>query len=207
MYQYLKYLAVALFVFSFCSSASSKIIIDEKISYYQVKGNSGQAIEKSIRRHRIKGSASYKQIGLTRTKMTVKNILWKNAGGKCSVKQGDIILNIEYIVPRWQKTKNSSARLNKNWKKFSNAVITHEKMHGKIWIDIYSQLHKRIRNLSFRSHGGKSGVECTMMRSKIKALLRKSENMGDNRNEKFERKEMKLNSVISRAFLNVVATK
>lgn len=181
---------------------NAKVILKENTSYYTITGNSGRAIRKSIQKHRMIGSAVKNQIGLTRTKMDVKNIIWEHRSGRCIVKRVDVVLEISYTLPKWKKTKYSSSRLNKNWKIFASAIATHEKTHGKIWKESYVKMHRKIEGYSF-----KDTARCSNIPSKIQKILNDAENIGDRRNKKFELSEKKKSSAISRAFLNVVATK
>lgn len=195
------FMAATFVIFAY-SPVEAKFIANEKTTYYSVTGNSGRAIKKSIMRHRKIGSARFNQIGLTRTKMDVENILWEYKSGRCSVKRADVVVDIEYILPRWQVVKSSSLKLKKNWQKFSSAVNSHEKTHGKIWKNVYSMMHRDIQKISFKGR-----KDCLKVKSNIQRILRVAEKNGDNRNNAFERNEKKITSVISRAFLNVVATK
>lgn len=202
MNRIIKNLVVAIFVFSMCLPVSAKVIIKEKTSYYTVSGNSGWAIKKAIQKHRIIGSVRNKQIGLTRTKMDVKNIKWKHRSGRCTIKHIDVVLDILYILPKWKKPKSSGLQLNKNWKKFASAIAVHEKTHGKIWKESYREMYRKIANLSFTST-----ISCDKFRSKIQKIVNDAENKGDKRNKNFERNEKQKSSAISRAFLKLVATK
>lgn len=185
-----------------CVSAQAKVIINEKTTYYTVTGNSGRAINKSIKAYRIVGSKKTNQIGVTHVVFATKNILTNYSGGKCGIKYVDVVVNINYILPKWKKTKLTSKQLNKNWNSFSKAVMDHEKVHGNIWKEAYKNIDSKIKKTSFND-----SPNCSKLQFKIKQITGVEEAKAHLLNKKFELKDKRKSSVISRAFLKLVATK
>lgn len=112
--------------------ADARVIIKERTKYYSLRGNNGRQLYKSIGKRGPKGKNGRHAIAQTRTKFAVKRIKTGIKGGRCVVKSADVIVDITYLIPRWNAGRKASPKIRAVWKKFQARAIRHENKHGDI---------------------------------------------------------------------------
>lgn len=128
-------------------SSWAKVIVKEKISYYNITGKTGAQLHKSMRKNASKHINIKHTLAATVPDMSIKNIKADVVGRHCIVKNADVYLTITYILPRWKGKNKANKSVVKSWDKFNKLLIRHEKKHGKITVDGANSFHKELRRL------------------------------------------------------------
>lgn len=135
--------------------SSAKVIVKEKISYYNISGKTGIELHKSMRKNASRQINIEHTLAATVPKMRVKNVKADVVGRNCVIKSADVYLTITYILPRWTGQKKAKKTVVNSWNKFNKLLVRHEKKHGKITIDAVNSFYKELRRLK-----GKVSKKC-----------------------------------------------
>lgn len=115
------------------AEAKARVLIKEKVSYYDVSGKTGREIFKSMLDRGPKlGRKNEHALATTQYEYDVKNVNVEIKNGRCVPKSLDVIVSVAYTYPRWRATKGAGRETRQAWKRFEKSVIWHEKQHVKI---------------------------------------------------------------------------
>lgn len=150
-------LSVAIIGASF-ASANAGVIVNEKKTYYNVTGKTGEQIFKSIRDNgpstgnsSLTGGSGGHAIATAEFDIQFKNVKKAIVKNRCRVTNVDLVLNVKYTYPRWKAPKGASQNMRRVWKKFSETVEWHEQQHTRIAKDYAKDYEKIIRSTRFKA--------------------------------------------------------
>ena len=145
------------FAVMFCLSglwqqdASARIILKEKTSYYTVTGSTGKELYASMLRKgpklkEIRGHV----LAATKFEYGIINMKTAISGKYCVPESFDIVLNVEYIYPRWGGSKQATSATKSAWRNFSKTAVWHEKQHVKLSMEYARSFEKILKKLKSR---------------------------------------------------------
>lgn len=113
--------------------ADAKVIIKERTKYYRVSGKTGEQIYNQMRRKgpRI-GRSKDHYIATATIKFDIVNIDGYEWGKRCVIRDLDVIVDVVYRIPKWNKPKGASRELVAAWDTFLAHIWRHEKKHTAI---------------------------------------------------------------------------
>lgn len=125
---------IAVQMFSYSSVATqARVIVKEKIKYYNVSGSTGAEIYQSMeKKGPIHGGDKKEVLASTTFNFDVKNVKQKIEGKRCIIEDVDIVVSVGYTYPRWSGSSKASAETKAAWKAFSKYAVIHEKEHVRI---------------------------------------------------------------------------
>ena len=115
------------------TNAQARVIIKEKVTYYNVTGSNGVEIYRSMEKNGpIHGGSKKEILASTTFKFAVKNVDASIKGNRCVINNVDIVVGVTYTYPRWNGASSASIETRNAWRDFSKHAIVHEKEHVKI---------------------------------------------------------------------------
>lgn len=105
-------------------------IVDLRVAYYSVTGQTISEIQKSIAESTPSKEGTYYYAGVTIWDLNSSYDLVDTAKG-CAVKNSEVRLNTTIHLPQLAETRLVSASVRAEWTRFSNALKTHEMLHAK----------------------------------------------------------------------------
>lgn len=141
---------VATTMLAFAKPAMTRVILNERTTYYNVQGQTGREIFQSMIRNGPKIGRGVKNHALATTEYDydVKNVDFVIQNGRCVPRKLDLHLTVTYTYPRWNGHSRARASTRKAWRSFFSAVTWHEKQHVKIameYAEEYVQVLKKAR--------------------------------------------------------------
>ncbi len=132
------------------SPANARVILKERVTYYDVKGKSGREIFKDMIENgpRVGRAVNNHALATTEYKYDIENIDVEVKNGRCVPVNFDIILRVKYTYPRWKSRASANRNTRRAWNVFNDTVIWHEKQHVKIAVELaedYERVLKRTR--------------------------------------------------------------
>lgn len=155
--------------------AQAKIIVQEKVSYYAVKGRSGLDLGKAMvaggakvinLRHAI--AATVSKFDFLEPKVAVEN-------GRCIVKDVTVKLTLTYYFPKWHGKNGKSRQVRQAWDAFYQELVRHEKTHGRIARNFAGKIEAELKRLSgtvrfgCKDFGSWSNVRFNLLSRQLKA--------------------------------------
>lgn len=126
----------------------AKIIIKEKTSYYPIKGKTGRELAEAMLVGGKRNIDLRHAIAATATSYKVGDVDIQVVNGRCKVISANVIVDIEYIYPKWTQRKGASKELRAVWDQFFRELVRHEETHGKIAKEGAKQLEREILRVS-----------------------------------------------------------
>ena len=128
--------------------ASAKVIIKERTEYYRVSGKTGAQVYQQMRRNgpRIARSKDH-YIATATINFSINNIdsyEWRN---QCVIRNLDVVLNVVYRIPKWDRPKGVSRQLAGAWDNFLAHIWRHEKQHTRIAKETAYELWRAIKGV------------------------------------------------------------
>lgn len=154
-------LLVCLVLFGMMMTAGesfAEVKVRAKTTYYDVRGKTGKVLNENMISEGRKHITISHAIAATRYDYDYTDPKIVLRGNRCEVEHVDVIVNIEYIYPRWLDQGRASAGMRRNWATFWKALKRHEEEHGKIAIEAGRLLEKEIRKMH-----GNAVFECRDM--------------------------------------------
>ena len=181
-------------------TAEARVIIKERTKHYNVSGNIGARIYKSMLRRgpRVKGLRHV--LALTEVKWKVGKPEIKIRGRHCTVRDVDIKVTITYTFPRWTGRKKASKKMRALWDRYYAALKKHENRHGKIYKQLTYAYEKEIKRAR-----GRVSRECDDFGKKAMKRLDRLRQSYDAKQAAFDRREMRRTSRITKLEQALVA--
>ncbi len=98
------------------------------VDYYEVSGDSYEALESSLDRSPLSGSNGVLAYALTEWCVRWVYVPWRRSHG-CELAHITVILNSKITLPKWVAPKHISSDLRGWWEAFINAAESHENQH------------------------------------------------------------------------------
>lgn len=128
--------------------ALSKITIKEKTSYYTIKGKTGVELAEAMLAGGKRNINLRHAIAATATSYKVGDVDIKVVNGRCKVISADVVVDIEYVYPKWRQQKRATKKLRAVWATFFRELVRHEQTHGKIAKEGAKQLERELLRIS-----------------------------------------------------------
>lgn len=133
--------------------ANAGVVVKEKTNYYNVSGVTGKEI---FRKFGVKRTSKQQlnfggrhAIANTDFIVEIKNINKSIVGNNCRIKNADIVIDVTYILPKWTDGSKASANMRKEWKKFMDYVVWHERHHVRLAKDFASEYLRLIKSVKY----------------------------------------------------------
>lgn len=101
---------------------------------YAIAGDTAAELVEAMRAQNLVDPAGDAAFALT-TWNVVWNYKWVTSGGKCGI--GDLAVKVDVVttLPSWDPPTTADRRLIDNWKRFTDALILHERGHAQNGLD------------------------------------------------------------------------
>ncbi|MCB1381766.1 MAG: DUF922 domain-containing protein [Notoacmeibacter sp.] len=134
-----------------------------KTAYYSISGKTGMDLFRDMNRKGPRHAFMKKAMAQTQYRTTPRGkMAWSN--GVCSVKGGGYTLDLTYVYPK--PATRLSGRLAANWRAFMADTYRHEKVHGRMAIEMANKLDGTLRRFSM-----KDGRTCGRALSRLTAQV------------------------------------
>ncbi len=114
-----------------------------KFQNYQISGATEEELRESMRRSSPATGGHFA--------FTNWNIHWNykyaQAGDGCRLTSSQVSLDVTYRMPEWRGAESASGKLKSKWKKFSQALQTHEDGHKNTGVDAAAMVEKNLQGL------------------------------------------------------------
>lgn len=154
--------------------AYAGVVVKEKTKYYNVTGVTGKQI---FRKFGVKRTSKQQlnfggrhAIANTDFVVEIKNINKAIVGNNCRIRNADVVVDVTYVLPKWTEGAKASANMRKEWKKFMDYVVWHERHHVRLAKDFASEYLKLIKSVKYPALAGCSDLP-KEARSKLKKLV------------------------------------
>lgn len=139
----------------FAGPAFSKVIVKEKTSYYKIKGTTGVQLAEAMLAGGKRNINLRHAIAATATSYKIGDVDIQVVNGRCRVTSAEVVVDIEYIYPKWTQEKRATRKLRAVWSQFFRELVRHEQTHGKIAKEGARQLERELLRVS-----GTVGLGC-----------------------------------------------
>lgn len=135
--------AAALFCFLLTPSGAleARVIVDDKIEWFEVTGDTGRSVRRSIRSHMGDDRLAY-----TGGQMSLLYRI-RNEGDHCRLHNVRVQLDITYYYPKWTDQSAAPAALQAQWAQMQAALKEHEAGHADIFLEQAHQLDMMLQTL------------------------------------------------------------
>ncbi len=179
--------SIALFQIASAETASAKVLVKEKISYYNVTGSTGRQIFKSLLDNGPKvGRRNDHALATTEYEYDVKNVDMVIKNGRCVPRKLDVEVRVKYTYPRWKGSSKASRQTLRAWKQFSKSVVWHEKQHVRIALDYAKEYEKALLKMKLRTRNDCSKASFGAVWRATRAALKHNR-----RQKSFDRKDLR----------------
>ena len=137
-----------------------------RTSYYSISGKTGMDLFRDMNRKGPRHAFMKKAMAQTQYRTTPRGKMsWSN--GICAVKGGGYALDLTYVYPKPES--RLSGRLAANWRAFMADTYRHEKVHGRMAIEMANKLDGTLRR--FRMKDGRTcGRALSVLSSQVNAI-------------------------------------
>jgi predicted secreted Zn-dependent protease len=171
----------------------AKVIVKETTKYYTIKGKNGVELAEAILDGGRRNIKLRHAIAATSTSYEIGDAEIEIDNRRCRVKKIDVIVEINYLFPKWQANADATPKLRAAWKKFYQELVRHEKTHGKIAKDGARQLERELERIS-----GTVALGCRDFGAFSEMRLNAIGRLLKNRQDAFDMREDFVTSRISR---------
>jgi len=162
--------------FSIVAAVTAEPFIDERYSYYNLKGDTAKILLRGIRAER--GANGFHAQTNWRVNWQYR---WESTSSDCRVANVQIKVDIEYLMPRWLGLRESdNRRLVEVWTRYERALRHHEQGHGDIAIEAGRKVEAALLQLSPRH-------DCEQLSTDADALAKKIIDQHNQRNMDYDR--------------------
>jgi len=113
-----------LFLVSCQKTTNNKVSVD----YYQISGNSTEALDREIKAKGPKIGDDQHAIAVARIRMH-PDVEYIRTKGRCLVKSANVAVDAQVTLPQWTGRANASAKLGKVWDNIDRYTRLHEAVH------------------------------------------------------------------------------
>ena len=179
-------------IFTLVEVAEARVIVRERVQYYNITGKTGAQIMRSISRRGPRGTGARHAIATTQISMRLdlKPVV---RGRRCVYASTTVYLDLTYRYPRWRNQRGASSRVRSAWKRFYGRVVAHEKQHGAIARKYAARIDREFKRTrrSVRNGCRDSG---NRQARRFQALVRQH----DREHARFDRRESRASARVRR---------
>ena len=112
-------------------ASDDRIAVTERRAHYDITARGFEDAIRQIRRHARKNFDSSRHAAMTTVQFSFSMKTATTAGG-CELKDYGVIVDIEYLMPRWTNKPRGRGENARRWNLFYAMLWRHERDHGKI---------------------------------------------------------------------------
>jgi predicted secreted Zn-dependent protease len=135
---------VLMVALSCAGAAHAGVKVVEKIEYYRISGDTGDALMSAMDRYGPRHGFLTRAIAQTRYSIAW-SLEWAATDDRCQLERADVTLSVNYRFP--SVAGSVSPQLKRRWAAFIKGVNKHERMHGRIAHDMADAAHKAAMKL------------------------------------------------------------
>ncbi|MEM9332848.1 MAG: DUF922 domain-containing protein [Pseudomonadota bacterium] len=169
------------------SPVQSKVILKERVTFYDVRGNNGREIYRSMVKN---GPSAGRKLGDVLATLEVDiettNVEFTVNKNRCIPSDVDVLVRAKFTYPRWKKTSAASKATRRAWRDFFAMVKWHENQHLKIALDYAKEYEESFLKTKFRRDG-----DCNLNSLAFKMRMAPSDIILERRNRQFDRKDLR----------------
>ena len=185
------------------SQSEARVILNEKVKFYNVTGSTGVNIYKSMLKNGPDHGGNKRDVlASTSFKFNFKNDAFTVKRNRCVLTDLDIIVDVTYTYPKWKGSKNASKETRAAWKAFEQTAIRHEKEHVKITKKFANDYEKLLRK-SRRKASTECEKESAGEKFRASFAIRKHERL----HRQFDKRDLGKRGKGYKALLNLVRAK
>ncbi|WFU10740.1 DUF922 domain-containing protein [Rhizobium sp. CB3090] len=114
------------------SGADAEVIARKTVSYFDIKGDSADALDAALNAHGpVTMGSSSRHPGATKIRFG-GNATYSERNGRCYISDVKITVDTEIILPRWRDRRHASRQLSMIWDTLSADIRRHEDRHAEI---------------------------------------------------------------------------
>lgn len=163
------------------SPASADIEIKVKTEYYNVRGRSIDALDRSIYRNAPLLNGTDRALGQARLRFN-SDIKARETERGCAVDDPQVSLEVVMVLPRWTDEKRGSSDLRRLWSGFSGFVRRHEERHVEIAMKHAKQLQRVFTNVP-------TAPNCKLLRARLQSGAKRILTQHGRAQAKFDERE------------------
>lgn len=168
----------------------------EKTAYYNVSGTTGPELYASIGARGPEIGQGRRTIATTNFKLTWTRD-YQQRGQACVLASARPKLIITYALPKAaQKLSGETKGL---WQRFATGVATHEKVHGRMIVDMVHEIERQTVGLTVDNDPG-----CRKIREEMVKILGPISQARQEKNREFDRVEMSQGGAVHQLVLALV---
>jgi predicted secreted Zn-dependent protease len=130
------------------NGVKAEVIVKESTAYYPVIGKNGNELSESMLKGGKRNINLRHAIAATSTTYEIGDAEIEIDSQRCRVKKIEVIVEIKYVFPKWNASRQATPKLRTAWKKFYEELVRHEKTHGKIAKEGAKQLERELQRTS-----------------------------------------------------------
>ncbi len=189
--------------FAQVSQADARVILREKVKFYNVTGSTGKDIYKSMLNNGPDHSGNRKDVlASTAFKFNFANDAFEIKRNRCVLTNLDIIVDVTYTYPKWVGSRKASKETRTAWKKFEKAAVRHEKEHVKITRK-FAKDYERLLKSSRRSASTECAKETAGEKFRASFAIRKHERL----HKRFDKRDLGKRGEGFKALLELIRAK
>lgn len=180
---------IIILALAFSYPAQARVVVKEQTIFYNVQGTTGRAISRGfgIRKASSRSSLNFggsHAIARTDFVVEVKNIKKIARNNHCRVTNADIVVSVKYTLPNWIDKAKASPNMRREWAKFMDYVIWHEKHHVTLAREFAGQYLQLVKQTKYPLL-----ANCSSLPEKEKARLKKLVKLHQQKQKLFDRRE------------------
>ncbi|MDL2400579.1 DUF922 domain-containing Zn-dependent protease [Rhizobium mayense] len=180
--QHIRVSLVLLLLCSISSVADAEVIARKSVSYFDIKGDSAEALDASLNaRGPVTMGSSSRHPGATKIHFS-GNATYTERNGRCYITDVKITVYTEIILPRWRDRRHASRQLSMIWDTLSEDIRRHEDRHAEIARDHARQMEKAILALP-------SAKDCDTLQDKANDVTMQQTQLHDEDQARFDKIE------------------
>lgn len=132
---------------SVCGPAAAEVIASKSYSYFDIRGNTADELDRELsRRGPTSSGSSARHPGATKIRFGGEATYIQDAG-RCRVGNVKVTVHTQIILPRWSSRKGASKELSLIWDALSSDIKRHEEHHAEIARNQARAMERAIRAL------------------------------------------------------------
>lgn len=188
--------ALLVFLMAGASASADSWRPVEKTAYYTISGTTGPELYASIGARGPEIGQGRRTIAYTNFKLTWTRD-YQQRGKACVLASARPKLVITYALPKASQTLSGETKA--LWQRFSSGVAAHEKVHGRMIVDMVHEIERQTVGLTVDNDPG-----CRKIREEMVKILGPISEARQQRNREFDRVEMSDGGAVHQLVLALV---
>jgi len=179
--------------------AHAGVKVVEKVDYYNITGDSGDALMAAMDREGPRHGFLARAIAQTRYSLAW-DLEWKGVDNRCVLKQADVTLSVHYRFPR--VTGKVPSAVKRKWATFMKGVNKHERMHGRIAREMADAAYKAAMKLTVEGD-----PNCRRAKQELSKVVHEIYNRYEERQQQFDAVEHQPGGTVDRLVTSLMKSR